>query len=94
MAENGTIRVLITGRVQGVGFRYFAQERARFRGLVGYACNLANGTVEVKATGPRESLEALVGDLRQGPRSSSVRECAVEWVADDTEAFSAFAVRY
>ena len=94
MPENATVRVLIAGRVQGVGFRYFAQERARSHGLVGYACNLPNGTVEVKATGPRDSLEALVGDLRRGPRSSAVRECAVEWVPDDTETFAAFAVRY
>ncbi len=66
-------RWIVRGRVQGVGFRYFAQKTADLLGLGGYARNLDDGSVEVYAAGPKEKLDELAGRLRQGPRWADVR---------------------
>jgi acylphosphatase len=66
-------RWFIGGRVQGVGYRYFAQRAATELGLTGYARNLDDGRVEVYATGAEAKLSSLAGSLRQGPRWSDVR---------------------
>jgi len=62
----------VQGRVQGVGFRAFVQRHGRALGLVGYARNLADGSVEVAAEGAQGSLEALSRRLQQGPRAARV----------------------
>ena len=67
------IRFLVRGRVQGVGFRYFAQRAASQLGLTGYVRNLDDGRVEVYAVGPTEQLTELAGYLRKGPRWAEVR---------------------
>lgn len=76
-------RWFISGRVQGVGFRYFAQRTADALGLTGYASNLDDGRVEVYAVGALESLSEFAARLRLGPRWADVRgveeqEAAVE----------------
>ena len=66
-------RWFVRGRVQGVGFRYFAQRAANGLGLHGYARNLDDGRVEVYATGPDDRLNQLAGMLHTGPRWAEVR---------------------
>ncbi len=66
-------RWIVRGRVQGVGFRYFAQKTADLLGLAGYARNLNDGSVEVYAAGTKEKLDDFAGRLRQGPRWADVR---------------------
>ena len=61
------------GRVQGVGYRYFAQKSAMGLGLRGYARNLDDGRVEVYAAGRPEQLDELAGMLHRGPRWADVR---------------------
>ena len=71
-AMNIARRYLVSGLVQGVGFRYWALKRAQERGIVGYVQNLTDGRVELVVEGPQEALDALRGDLSVGPRFSSV----------------------
>ena len=66
-------RWFIRGRVQGVGYRNFAQRAAVELGLTGYARNLDDGRVEVYAVGPVAKLSELAGMLHRGPRWSDVR---------------------
>jgi acylphosphatase len=66
-------RWYVRGRVQGVGYRYFAQRAACELGLTGYARNLDDGRVEVYAAGEPEKLSALSGLLYRGPRWADVR---------------------
>jgi acylphosphatase len=66
-------RWYVRGRVQGVGFRNFAQRAAVELGLTGYARNLDDGRVEVYAVGPAPKLSELAGHLHRGPRWSDVR---------------------
>jgi acylphosphatase len=63
---------IVSGRVQGVGYRYFVVRQASRRGLAGYARNLDDGTVEVYAEGARAQLEALCADLESGPAAAQV----------------------
>jgi acylphosphatase len=66
------IEARIYGYVQGVGFRYFARRNALNLGLVGYARNLSDGSVEVVAEGEDKILETFLAILRKGSNYSSV----------------------
>jgi acylphosphatase len=65
-------RFLISGFVQGVGFRYFAIRSARRYGIVGYVRNLPDGRVEVVAEGSPQAMDAFKNDLEQGPAGARV----------------------
>lgn len=72
MAERRRVHFWVSGRVQGVGFRYHTQVRATELGLLGWVRNLADGRVEVVAEGPRAQIEKLVEWCRKGPPSAKV----------------------
>jgi acylphosphatase len=67
-------RFLVSGVVQGVGYRYFAQRAATKLGLSGYAKNLRDGRVEVYAVGGEKALADLCRQLERGPASASVSD--------------------
>jgi len=68
----------ISGRVQGVGYRMFAQRAARELGVRGWARNLDDGRVEVFAQGTRKQLDDMEGELRLGPIGADVRHLTAE----------------
>jgi acylphosphatase len=74
-------RFLVSGRVQGVGFRYFAFDAARREGLIGSVRNLDDGRVEACAEGEAEALTRFERALRQGPSRARVEHVQIE----DTE---------
>lgn len=74
------IKITVSGRVQGVGFRYFIAQIADDLGLHGYAKNLFNGDVEIVAEGRHEFLEALAEKAAEGPRNSKVNSRKIEWL--------------
>lgn len=80
-AEPGAVHVRVSGRVQGVGFRYHIVNRAAQLGLVGYARNMEDGAVEIRAEGSPEALEMLVDAARRGPRWARVDDVDVQPVA-------------
>lgn len=67
------LHVLVHGRVQGVGFRWFVRERASALGVGGWVRNRPDGAVEVAADGPDDALAALREVLRRGPDGAHVR---------------------
>ncbi|MFC4589703.1 acylphosphatase [Sphaerisporangium corydalis] len=73
------LNVWVRGRVQGVGFRWWARSRALELGLVGSASNLADGRVEVVAEGPREACEKLLSQLRGGDTPGRVDVVVERW---------------
>jgi len=68
-----TLRLIIEGFVQAVGYRHFAIEEARKLGLNGWIRNRSNGTVEALASGSTKDVEAFVGVCMRGPRGSTVK---------------------
>jgi len=72
---------LISGLVQGVGFRYFAQRAARAAGITGWARNLDDGRVEVHANGTARQLDDFEARLREGPPYADVRGFEVQEAA-------------
>ena len=66
------IQIVVTGRVQGVGFRQFTFHTATKLGLLGWVKNLENGDVEAQAWGPTEALENFLKACHQGPPLSQV----------------------
>jgi len=80
-------RFYVSGMVQGVGYRFFAQRAAAKYGVCGYVKNLYDGRVEVYAIGSEEQIRSLRGDLKRGPFAASVDEVA-EDVAELLEEFA------
>jgi acylphosphatase len=70
---------IVEGEVQGVGFRYSAQRRARALGLDGWVRNMADGSVEVWAEGAKESLDDFLEWLSRGPPSAEVTQVRSTW---------------
>jgi acylphosphatase len=76
---NSSARIVVSGMVQGVGFRYFVQHHATQLGVTGWVRNLPTGDVEIEAEGSRESVESLILYARRGPRSAVVSNADVRW---------------
>ncbi|HYE95865.1 MAG TPA: acylphosphatase [Rubricoccaceae bacterium] len=83
----------ISGRVQGVGFRYFARAEAKRFGLYGFVRNEPGGGVTVVAEGRREALERYLASLREGPPLAEVAEVDVTW-EPATGRHTAFSIEY
>ena len=66
------VRVTISGRVQGVGFRYFTRREGEHLGLVGWVKNLPNGDVEAEAEGDEAQVDTFVEAIRRGPPASRI----------------------
>lgn len=81
--EQARATMFVSGRVQGVGFRWWTRSRALELGVVGQARNLVDGRVEVVAQGPREAVEQLDDLLREFPsgtgRPGHVTSVTTQW---------------
>jgi acylphosphatase len=84
-------RWLISGRVQGVGFRCFVQDKASSLGVTGWARNLEDGRVEVYGVGDPAALDDLAAALHMGPRMANVR--SVEQIDDTPQRTASFQIR-
>ena len=83
------LEAIIYGFVQGIGFRYFARRNALVLGLVGYAKNLSDGSVEVVAEGEIEKLKELLEILKKGNGYSHVEKINYE-IKDSKNEFNDF----
>jgi acylphosphatase len=85
------VRIVVTGRVQGVGFRDFVKRRAGELGLAGWVRNRPDGSVEAEAVGREAALLRFVEALRVGPGHARVDVAAEEWF-ESTEVPGGFRV--
>jgi acylphosphatase len=85
-------KFLISGSVQGVGFRYFTQRAAARIKVGGYVKNLGDGRVEVFAMGTAQQMRELHAELKRGPRFSSVTEVREESAANDPQYDGVFVI--
>ncbi len=93
-AEQNAKRFFVSGTVQGVGYRYFAERAARHLKLAGYVRNLSDGRVEAYAIGPHEALATLRASLERGPTGSSVSGVTEEPAEIDPRFANAFSIEY
>ena len=82
-----TRHLLITGRVQGVGFRFYTQRKARELGLTGWVRNCRDGSVEAVIQGTAEAVETLIAWARRGPPSAVVAAVRVTDTSGDFVSF-------
>ena len=78
-------RYTISGRVQGVGFRFFTEDAARREGLHGWVRNLPDGSVEIMAEGDAEAVERFERHVRHGPPGARIEQIEVDHIAPDRQ---------
>jgi acylphosphatase len=84
-------RLIVHGRVQGVGFRYSLARAAETRGVAGWAANRPDGTVEAVLEGEPDAVESLTRFCREGPRGATVER--VEIADEQPEGLGGFETR-
>jgi acylphosphatase len=87
-----TVQFIISGHVQGVGFRRFVLHHAHRLSLRGFVCNLEDGRVECIAQGSTEALIDLEMSLRQGPQHSDVQDVACNDLETEPRKYSTFRI--
>jgi acylphosphatase len=93
MSDIQRIEATVYGRVQGVSFRYYTQQKARQLGLTGWVANHPDGTVRLVAEGPRPALDELIAFLHQGSPAARVSQVEAAWHEARGE-WPSFAVRF
>lgn len=85
--------MIIEGRVQGVGFRYSAQQKAHECDVYGWVKNKSNGTVEIDAQGDEEKIQSFTEAIKHGPSPyAKISDFTIEELAP-TETYSTFEIR-
>ena len=87
-------KYFVSGDVQGVGFRYFAQRLAAAHQVRGYVRNLNDGRVEALAIGSEKAVEAFRHDLAAGPKYSRVQHIEELVIDPAEEAYSSFRIEH
>ncbi len=84
--------ILVTGLVQGVGFRYFIYKKAVELDLKGFVRNLYDENVEIVVEGDKDKIQILIEHANIGPRMAHVKDVKVQWEEDKNE-FQDFRIR-
>ena len=79
MVDLASVRVLISGQVQGVGFRYFVTSSAERFNITGYVRNLDTGGVELEVEGEKKEIYKFLLSIRVGPTNSHITNFQTEW---------------
>jgi acylphosphatase len=94
MEKTAGVHCVVQGLVQGIGYRWFVQKKARDLGIAGWVSNLDDGSVEVEAEGQRSVLEEFIRALRFDHPWAHVEDIEVTWSPEGTAtAFSGFDIR-
>jgi acylphosphatase len=91
LQNNLTVNMVITGTVQGVGFRYFVLRQAQELGIYGWVSNKPNGDVEALAQGDKEDLDQFIAKVKQGSAFSRVDNVILNW-DDGQENYTSFEI--
>jgi len=78
--EKAAAEIYVSGRVQGVGYRFFAERLAAELAVTGWAMNLSDGRVMLQIEGGKRQVAKFVEGLKEGPRMARVSEVSVSWM--------------
>ena len=87
-----TVNIKITGKVQGVGFRYFVLRQAQKLGINGWVSNKSNGDVEAFAQGEKADLEQFIAKVKEGPSFSRAEDVSLNWL-NEAEQYFGFEIK-
>jgi acylphosphatase len=87
-----TVFIAVTGRVQGVGFRYFTRSKAEETGITGWVKNTVAGEIEIEASGDPQNLHAFIDWIKTGPARAVIKTVSVAEIPDN-RAFTNFTIR-
>ncbi|MBC8345935.1 MAG: acylphosphatase [Candidatus Marinimicrobia bacterium] len=93
MQNESSVRMIVSGKVQGVSFRWYSVRIGRNLKLKGYAKNLPDGSVEILVEGKTSDLETFIRKVKVGPNLARVDHVAMEW-GNLNNAFDNFEIRY
>ena len=82
------LRITVSGRVQGVCFRYFTEQIAKIYNIKGYVKNLYNGDVEIAAIGENNNINIFIDKISKGPRLAIVTDIKKEPLPDNEDYYS------
>jgi acylphosphatase len=85
------LHCIVSGRVQGVGFRWFVERTAGSMGLTGWVKNLSNGNVEIEAEGDRQTLESFLAAINSGANISDIE---TQWDNPSQSKYKSFEITY
>lgn len=88
-----TFHIIVHGRVQGVGFRFYTQQQANNFGIKGWVKNRADGTVEIVAQGDKTTMQKFVASVKKGSPASKVEHVEIKEVRR-TKGYNSFQVKY
>jgi len=91
--EKASVYILVSGIVQGVGFRFFARRMAERYSLSGYVKNRDDGRVEIVAEGNRDDLEHFIAEMWRGPAYAEVSDVDVSWGNYEGK-YNGFSIRF
>ena len=87
------VEIIVSGKVQGVGYRYFTQMMAVQFHITGWVRNRDDGSVEIHASGSKENLEMFIAKIQRGNPFSAVQKVSVHEI-ECAEHFNSFAIKY
>ena len=93
MSDLKRAKIIVSGLVQGVGYRYFVMRHADHLNLKGYTQNLFTGEVLTEVEGEVGLINELIKQLKIGPMKSHITNCSIDWSEYNNE-FKRFEVRY
>jgi len=93
MENKSAANLVVSGKVQGVGFRWYVVQKGRSLALIGYAKNLPNGNVEIHAEGNKIDIQRFIEIVKKGPPSSQVDKVEIMWI-NASNRFKDFIVKY
>jgi acylphosphatase len=88
------LNIIVSGKVQGVGFRFFAQRKAVQYGINGWVRNLDDGSVEIRAMGDKKQMDSFMRDLKRGNPFSSIDHMQVDELDGQSGLSSSFKIKY
>ncbi|MCX7726113.1 MAG: acylphosphatase [Chitinispirillaceae bacterium] len=92
--ERRRIGIIVSGRVQGVGFRFFTRNCARKYNISGWVRNCDDGSVEIEAEGEKDKIENFTEEIKKGPPSSRVTDVKICELPLNNEKEEGFHIRF